>query len=229
MQILLPFEKKTNYSFENYYPFANINLINTLKNEFNNPKSTFIYILGQNASGKTHILKSCINLAQINNIPSKYLDCKTSLLDNTIDNNLKWLCIDNIEALSKDSQLVLFDIYNKSIANNLKIILSSRIQPNNLQGIIKDLTTRLNLANIINLNPLSDEQILSVLKEKYLAKNIAINDKIFYYLLNNYQRNIGFLFSLLDYIVQIAIQNKTKISIRLIKNILQDEKNNQTT
>ena len=199
-----------------------------INKQFNkNIKNTklFIYLWGNSGSGKTHILKACSYKAQQKSQQCEYIDCKKNNLL-TLNKTLDWLCIDNIEYLDKKRQVDLFNICNNAKKGQFNLLVSSAFQPNNIPIILPDLKTRLNLATLFNLKKLNDEQIVTILKDKYIKKGIAINDKVYYYLINNEKRDIQFLFIIIDYAINLALQNKKIVSIELIKQVLQDGQTN---
>jgi regulatory inactivation of DnaA Hda protein len=101
----------------------------------------------------------------------------------------------------------------------VKLIISGNTLPNELD-LLKDLKTRLSLATIFFLEPLDDDSKKIVMQSKMENRNIAIENKVYDYLFKYYSRDLTDLLSAVDQLDKASLQQKNKITIPLIKQVL---------
>lgn len=218
-QLGLPISFKTKASLENF--IANKQVKNLINDSLCGDKNLKLYVYGENGIGKTHLLKACFLRAIELKAQSFFIDCKDGIDEYILDivKNLQWLIIDNIHLLKPLQEEMLFDIYNIAVQENVNIISSGNLPPKSL-NIIKDIKTRLSIANVFALEALSDEQIAKVLNLKMIEKNIAVDVKVYQYLFKHYSRDIKNLIKALESLDKASIESKQNISIFLAKKVL---------
>lgn len=218
-QLGLPISFNPQISLENF--IANEQITNLIQSSFTSNNNLKLYVYGSSGSGKTHILKAVVLKAIEMDIQSVFIDCKEDIPDYLLDiiKDLKWLSIDNIGSINASQQHILFDIYNIAAQANVNIISSADLPPKNL-NIIKDIKTRLSLANVFSLDALNDIQIQQVLNHRMQENSILVDEKVYKYLFKYYSRDIKILLKALDSLDKASIESKQNISIFLVKKTL---------
>ena len=152
--------------------------------EFFNP----LFIYGNSGLGKTHLLHAIGNYVK-KNTPNKkviyiYSEDFISLIVNSIkDKTIEevkrvieeadYLLIDDIQRLKQGerSQEIFFNLYNKLIAKNKQIIITSDIHPTELKGIENRLISRFNSGLSVGIDSPEFETSLAILEKKLEERN----------------------------------------------------------
>ncbi|HMT03498.1 MAG TPA: DnaA/Hda family protein [Burkholderiales bacterium] len=208
-------------TFNNFMPMKN-EIISASLQSFS---SQFTHIIGEPLSGKTHLLKSWVNLAHMQSKTSIYLDYQefktntenSNNLYNIADNN-RFIAIDNIDLLDDNQQILLFDLFNyiKLNAKNNYLLTSSKINLEHCK-VREDLKTRIQSGLNLNLKALDDNNLLQALEIYIRKEGIKISHTELNYLMNHFERNIGHLINAIHKISSIALIKKRNITIPLIK------------
>jgi DnaA family protein len=150
-----------------------------------------------------------------------YLDFAQEMPDgilNGLENN-NWVCIDNVDYLDENQQQELFDLYNRATQTSVKLIVSGPVLPSELT-LLKDLKTRLSLATIFCLEALDDKSKKDIIQQQMNERNLKIDRKIYDYLFKYYSRDLTDLLAAIDQLDKASLQQKNKITIPLIKQVL---------
>lgn len=180
-------------------------LINNLQQITFNP----LFLYGNSGLGKTHLLHSICNYLSDNhpNIKYLYIDGndlidliikslyrkKSDLLIKTMS-ELDFLLIDDIQHLAKtnDSQELFFNIYNKLISNNKKIILTSDVYPSELNNINNRIISRFTSGLSVGIDAPEFETAVSILYKKLEGReeqNI-INKEALYFIARKFNEDV---------------------------------------
>ena len=152
--------------------------------EFFNP----LFIYGNSGLGKTHLLHAIGNYVKKNSPNKKviyiYSEDFISLIVNSIkDKTIEevkrvieeadYLLIDDIQRLKQGerSQEIFFNLYNKLIAKNKQIIITSDIHPTELKGIENRLISRFNSGLSVGIDSPEFETSLAILEKKLEERN----------------------------------------------------------
>ncbi len=183
--------------------------------------SSVVYVYGAQSSGKTHLLQGCAFKALEKSLKVAYIDFKQDMpsrvLDNLEDND--WVCIDNVDSLEEDQQQELFDLYNRASNTSVKLIISGKTLPSEL-NLFKDLKTRLSLATIFCLETLDDHSKKSIIQQQMDERNLKIDHKIYDYLFKHYSRDLADLLNAINQLDKASLQQKNSITIPLVKQVL---------
>lgn len=209
-----------NYEFNNFISLGNEITVASLQNFTHQ----FCHIYGSNNSGKSHLLKSWINLANQKYNAGLYLT-NTDLSEisiNDIDlDTYRFIAIDNVDLTDEFEQIAIFDLFNKiRLANRDNYLLTSSTQNLNSINIREDLKTRLHSGIVFALKSMSEEDLLHALQIYTKCEQIKISDHALKYLLTHHSRNLGELTSAIYQISLLATQSKSAITSTLIKSTL---------
>jgi len=219
-QLGLPISLDSKMLLDNF--IANSELVNLIHQLFQDKKASEIYVYGLTGQGKTHVLQGVVLKALARDKNAIYIDCIDSFPEHLLDfiNQLSFISLDNVDLISKESQEIFFDLYNRARQAGVVILVSGSSLPADLT-VMKDLKTRLSLAAVYKLEALNDELTMDVLNKQMNDRNLTIDSKIYEYLFKNYSRDLNTLVSAMNQLDKASLQSKKAISIPFVKKVLQ--------
>jgi len=184
--------------------------------------SQFTHLYGEHLTGKTHLLKAWINLANHKYQSALYLDASTLRNGDLrgIDLDLfRFIALDNIDLLNDELQIELFDVFNHiKLANRDNYLLTSSTVNLNHSTLLRiDLKTRIHSGMVFALKSLTEDELFHALTIYANREGIKIGAAELKYLLTHYARNLGKLIELINQVSQAATMQKKPITIPLIK------------
>ncbi|HCY38937.1 MAG TPA: hypothetical protein DHV02_03665 [Neisseriales bacterium] len=184
--------------------------------------SQFTHLYGEHLTGKTHLLKAWINLANHKYQSALYLDATTLRNGDLrgVDLNLfRFIALDNIDLLNDELQIELFDVFNHiKLANRDNYLLTSSTVNLNHSTLLRiDLKTRIHSGMVFALKSLTEDELFHALTIYANREGIKIGATELKYLLTHYARNLGKLIELINQVSQAATMQKKPITIPLIK------------
>ncbi|GAB4271996.1 MAG: DnaA regulatory inactivator Hda [Methylomicrobium sp.] len=229
-QLPLLFEHRLDYTFANFYPGQNSEIVEHLKQCVAGNGEQQIYIWGTHGLGKSHLLKACcVRAHELKKTAFYYAFDSTALpsLDILVGlDEYEVVCFDNIEAIAGKPawEHALFNFYNRHRDRGYRLILSSNCPPNWLTIELPDLKTRLNWGLTLKLQEWSDLECVDALVFKAKQMGFDLTPSVGRFLLNHYARDIASLWRLLDRLDRETLAAKRKLTLPFIKKILtQDE------
>ena len=225
LQFDLPGEK----NFVNFFPASNIEVLDHLHRFVTEKNELQIYLWGEAGLGKTHLLQACCHLAQQQHQTALYLDLATT--DNKPADILEGLeaielvCLDNLDSIAANSawERALFDFYNRQRDAEHQLLIAAQCPPRYLPVNLPDLKTRMNWGLTLKLKPLDDQQMIEALRFKAQTLGFDIPERAGQFLRHHYQRNLSGLWRLLDKIDQTTLVEKRKLSIAMLKRIIEQD------
>ena len=218
-QLGLPISLDSKMLLDNF--LGNKHLLEFITQLYVDKTSAEIYVYGTSGLGKTHLLQGAVSRVLSNKQSAMYIDCHNSLPGHVVESieQLKWISIDNIDAINDNEHSLFFDLYNRAKQARVSMLISGSGLPSELD-IMKDLKTRLGLAAIFQLQPLDDELTMSVLSNQMIDRNLNIDSKVYAYLFKYYSRDAKVLLTAIDDLDKASLQAKQSITIPFVKNIL---------
>lgn len=220
-QLSLPITLNAKMRLHNFMGDKNAQIITFINTLLTNTNHSVVVVSGGQSSGKTHLLQGCVFAAMDQQLDAVYIDIQEQLPEGFMAqaHELDWVCIDNIEQANAMQQQQLFALYNQIQYTQTNLIISTQ-SPVKKLNLLKDLKTRLSLSISFSLENLSDEQKIHILENKMLDKNIRIKRKIYTYLFRHYSRDLSQLLNAMTQLDEASLQQKTNITISLIKQVL---------
>tara|TARA_B100001559_G_C16327972_1_gene541968 strand:+ start:82 stop:768 length:687 start_codon:yes stop_codon:yes gene_type:complete len=223
-QLTFPWNKVNKSSLEGFYTSQeNSHLVSLLKDR-NFSDDLFIY--GTKESGKTFLQQAMCNSYSSMSKSSLYIPLN-KVMNYGIEifeslENMNLICLDGIEeVISKiEWEKALFNLINKALILESRLILSSSQDLKSLNFVLPDLESRIRKIQSYELYPINDKDIFDALK--YISKFTSMNlgDKEAKYLVTYSQRNISNLVHILESLDQLSMEMKRKITIPLIKEVI---------
>ncbi|ABJ90490.1 chromosomal replication initiator protein DnaA [Buchnera aphidicola] len=240
IQIYLHSEINKKYQFHNFIQgqsnqlayYSSYKFTKNLKN-FYNP----LFLYGNTGLGKTHLLHAIGNKFLIKNKKKKVIyihsenfiqNMVNSLKNNSIDKfknyyrSIDVLLLDDIQFFSnkKKSQEELFNTFNTLFNKQQKIVLTADCYPEYISGITEQLKSRFKWGLTISINPPELKTRIKILLHKAYENKILLSYEVAKYIAKKIFSNVRELEGILKKIQILSILNKEKITINLVKKIL---------
>ncbi|GHG02180.1 DnaA regulatory inactivator Hda [Thalassotalea marina] len=184
------------------------------------------YLFGGRGVGKSHLLHaSCVYANQLNMTAvclsfSEYENLSVDMLDGL--EAIDVVCLDDIHLVLHDAQWqrAIFDLYNRIIEQNKRLILSGDRAVVELSVSLPDLASRLSWGYVAQLKPLSDEEKLIAIQYRAQQRGLLIGDDVARFMMARLDRDMTSLIKALDLLDKESIREQRRITIPFIKEVL---------
>ncbi len=225
-QLPLHFEFRANQTFNDFFPGANLELIEHLRRCIAGTGEPFIYLWGKTGEGKSHLLQACCHEAQHLELASFYLDLTPAgSFDPQMLGGLErydLVCFDNIESIAGRPawEIAFFNFFNRHRDLNHKLIVSSALAPSSLGIELPDLKTRLNWGLGLKIQPLDDDDRMAALIFKARQRGLEISPQAGRFLLTHTERDLASLWNALDKLDLASLSARRKLTVPFLKQVL---------
>ncbi|STR44968.1 DnaA regulatory inactivator Hda [Iodobacter fluviatilis] len=180
----------------------------------------FLYFWGERGSGKSHLLAAARAM-----LPAGtqifFTDAAHDALPASLPKEAA-LIVDNVDALSRDEQIRLFDHFN-TLKDGGGLLLAAGPKPPMLLLLRPDLTTRLGWGLVYQLKPLSDTDKAAALKRRAYALGFELGDDLADYLLRHASRDLPTLYQHLDAANDLSLTEKRPVTVSLLREVLRGD------
>tara|TARA_Y200000002_G_scaffold285603_1_gene239649 strand:+ start:99 stop:779 length:681 start_codon:yes stop_codon:yes gene_type:complete len=222
----LPFFQSTEFNFENFYiGNSNHELVESLLEWLNCEFPKVFYFWGDVATGKTHLLNAALNQCSDSAI---YLPLKEfSKIEPRVFDNLERInivALDDIDTISGDHELEtkFFNLLNKVILSEGKVIITGRNHPNKQGFELNDLVSRLCSGLLYKVSLLADEERKKALAFLASKRGIKIEPRHMDYIMKHFKRDMTNLSLLIDKLDRASLSEGKPVSLNLIKKVTTD-------
>ncbi len=237
MQLALGVNLQDDLNFDNFLPGQNLAVLAQLKLVFF-PKEeqeeqnrltlttesfNFIYLWGQEDSGKTHLLKSVCYQAEALAKSHCYLDLTKALDAAALTQiNTSVVCIDNLQAIAGQPlwEENLFHLFNRIREQEGLLVFSGLSIPGHLGIFLPDLVSRLSWGLTYHLQVLQDDEKLLAFKLRARQRGMEVPDEVARYLMHRSPRKLSGLFALLDVLDDASLKEQRKLTIPFVRQAL---------
>lgn len=221
-QLPLALQLRDNALLENFIATGNETLLHTLCDN----RETYLYLWGELASGKTHLLQALCHQSAANGQSVAYLPLgEEDIIDPAILDGLEAIelvCLDNIDFIvgNKAWETALFNLINRIRNTPHRLVIAGQSAPGKLGIQLADLESRLNWGAIFQVVTLKDNDKLQFLKQRAAQRGLELGDDVAAFLLKRYPRDMASLFELLDKLDQASMVAKRKLTIPFVREFL---------
>jgi len=177
----------------------------------------FIYLWGEPGSGRTHLLRGLTRAASARN--AQYLSGAADIA--AADVGL--IAVDDVQTLSTDAQVRLFDLYNRMRAAAGTLVASGDAAPAQL-ALRADLRSRLAWGLAFQLHPLSDAEKAAALREHARGRALDLPEEVIAYLLRHARRDMASLIGILDALDRYSLEHQRPVTLPLVRDALESMK-----
>lgn len=222
-QLPLQLNLKEVYRLDNFY-FAQEELRNALIELQMMESMSFVYLWGEPASGKSHLLMAMADQADKKTL---YLPLEELVKSASADvlqsvEQLDLLCIDNLEAVSghKEWQEALFHCFNRLQHSGCKLLVAARQNPATVELSLLDLRSRMATALIYQLEALQDDQKQQALIIQAQVRGLDLPEEVANYILRHHSRDMRVLMTLLHDLDKASMVEKRRLTIPFVRQVL---------
>ncbi len=195
--------------------------LRTLASEL--PEARFVWLAGARGSGKSHLAEGLCRLMDA--WPDGYFPadqwCATEREGDFP--HLACVVVDDLSQLLGDvtrEQWLMHVIDVRKRSRRPTLLLAGN-GPSGLSCALRDVRTRLAMAEVWWLEPLTDEMKLQVMLEFARARGLSLGEEVPSYLLRRHNRNPGHLIALLRKLDQYALRDKRRVTIPFVQELAQ--------
>ena len=224
-QLALDLRLRDSYTFDNFVIGDNALLLDMLQSNVTDQAEPQIFVWGEAATGKSHVLQACCQLASRQGRSVSYLPL-WQVIDYTADildglEAIDVVCIDDVQAVAgrADWQLKLFDCINRMREADKALVFAADLPPNELQLGLEDLRSRLNWGPVIQLKPLNDENKQRALQLRAHSRGFELPDNVASFMLNNYARDLNGLFEKLEQLDKASLAEQRRLTVPFVKSV----------
>ena len=217
-QLIFDFARRDYPGFDKFLGAANRELVFVLQQA----RERFVYVWGATGTGKSHLLRAWAGQAARQGADARYIDAETMPLDASAL-EAEYLAVDQADRLKPAEQALLFEIFNRfRNSGRGRLLLSADLPPAQL-AVREDLRTRMGYCLVYDIKPLSDEEKIAALAGMARARQLDLDEGIFRYLLNYWQRDMDSLVKMLDTLCLYAATTRRRMTLPLLRRLLKQQ------
>jgi DnaA family protein len=212
-QLLLDFTRAPAPTFANFVHGRNAELVHALEAAARHGfADRVIYIWGETAAGKTHLLKAFAEASGAEYRQGREFD--------GFDRPDAVMALDAIEGLSAGAQVDIFNAFNERAFGLL--VVAAQSAPRDVQ-LRRDLATRLATGLTYRVFALTDDEKRAALAAHAKLRGFALDADVSAYLLSRLRRDMGSLVAALDCLDRYSLETGRPITVPLLKAALQPD------
>jgi len=185
------------------------------------------YLFGLSGVGKSHLLHASSSYAATLNLLCLSFSELTHLSVEVLDGleHIDVICLDDIHIIAGDKQWqqAVFDLYNRLVEQNKKMIITGDQSVQQLAITLPDLVSRLSWGFVEQVKVLSDDEKSTALQYRAQQRGLLLSNEVVKFLLNRLSRDMGSLIESLDILDKASIIEQRKITIPFIKETFPDK------
>ena len=186
-----------------------------------------IFLWGEEKSGKSHLLQACCYQLAEQGLHASYLPLKalslygTRILSGLHNSDL--IVIDDIDTVlgDKDWEEALFNLINNALSSGQRLLFSATKNPRDLKCYLPDLSSRLIWGSSYQITALSNQEKPKILQSRAQQRGFSLDDRVIDYIYKRYPRDMESLLEILDRLDRESLQQKAKITIPFVKQVLE--------
>ena len=215
-QKIIKFDYEKNFKDDDFYVSkSNEHIFNLLK-KWPKWEKNFLNIIGENFSGKTHLINIFLK-------KFKGVKFEASLLNN---DNLKEIKIyQNIvlENFNKDiDEKLIYTLLNIIDQDNKYLIVTSVEPIVNIDFVLADLRSRTKNFLLQNIEKPDDDLMFALILKNLSDRQISLEKKLINYIIKRIDRSYGKIFDFIYKIDELSLRKKKSIDFKIIKEVLED-------
>jgi DnaA family protein len=229
-QLILPMGVDDSPGLDNFLDTPNKNLLAFLKQQLQQRVSgqptsyAGIFIWGESSSGKSHLISALSQWVKQNGGKTLYLEPASPEIKAGKENpSGRIYMFDDVETFISDSaaERQFLTLLERIKQQNAMLLITARRAVKGLKIGLPDLSSRLQAMDGFELLALRDDEKREVLRQRANQRGILLGDDVLNWLFTHTARDLGMLLNLLERMDVRSLSQKRKVTIPLIKSILQ--------
>ncbi|MCL1860420.1 MAG: DnaA regulatory inactivator Hda [Proteobacteria bacterium] len=180
-----------------------------------------IYLWGGSGSGRSHLLRATVARALDEGRPASFLKAP-DLANRLPEDENTLLAIDDIDQLSAEAQIALFNAFNRARTNAQSLLLSGPAAPKGLApGLREDLRTRIGQSLVFEVRPLDDATRGAILHSLAARRGLQLSSEVTSFLLTHARRDPPSMAAALDALDAASLEHKRPVTLPLLRELMQ--------
>jgi len=213
-QLILNFDYEQNFKDQDFYVSKSNEYSFKLLNSWPNWERNFVNLIGENFSGKTHL---------VNIFLEKFKGIKLDACDINNETLTKIKIYQNIiiENLTEEvDENIFFTLLNIIDQDNKYLIVTTNKPIVNFIFKLKDLNSRSKNFILSSIQKPEDDLMFALILKNLSDRQISIDKKLIDFIIKRIDRSYGKIFDFIYKIDEISLKRKKPIDFRIIKEVL---------
>ena len=213
-QQIIKFDYEKNFKNEDFYISRSNKHIFDLLNQWPKWEKNFLNIIGEQFSGKTHLVNIFLEKFKGIKFEAKFLN-NENLKEIKIYQNV---VLENISELMDEK--LFYSLINIIDQDNKYLITTSTKPIVSIKFNLPDLASRSKNFLLQNIEKPDDELIFALLVKNLSDRQITLEKKLISYIIKRIDRSYGKIFDFIYKIDEISLKKKKSIDLKIIKEVL---------
>ena len=213
-QLLLKFEHKQNFKYEDFYVTKSNYFAFNLLNSWPKWEKNFLNISGDSYSGKSHLANIFLKKFKGVKVDSKLFK-NEDLQEIKIYENI---ILENFD--QSVDEVLIYSLFNTIDNDNKYLIINSIIPINEINFQLKDLKSRTKNCLFAKIEKPDDELIFALILKNFSDRQIIIDKKLIDFIIKRIDRSYSKIFEFIYKIDELSLKKKKPINFKTIKEVL---------
>lgn len=185
----------------------------------------YLYLHGGAGSGKSHLLLAACGALVEQGLTAIYLPLDEegptpAMLEDLEQRDA--VIVDALSAIAGDAdwERALFDLYNRLLEADRRLLVSARVPPLAIGLRLADLTSRLSAGAAYRLQPLDEDGCATLLSAGAAQRGLRLDQAAIDYILTRCPRDPASLVRLLDDLDRLSLEQQRALNVRSIGDLL---------
>ena len=214
-QLLLKFDLKQNYKYDDYYVSKSNFYPFKIINEWPRWEKNILNIYGEKFSGKTHLTDIFIKKFKGKKIKGNRFTNDILREFKIVEN----IVIDNYACKSDEN--LMYSLFNLADQDNKYIIINSLIPINEINFKLKDMLSRAKNCLFAKIEKPDDDLMYAILIKNFSDRQIVIEKKFIEFIIKRIDRSYEKIYEFIYKIDEISLKKKKSIDFKIIKEALE--------
>jgi len=224
-QLTLEVQLRDDATLQNFLAVPAVQpLVSALQGQLTPDGETMIFLYGAAGCGKSHLLQAGCHLGGNRALYLPLADLGHYAPDEVLQGveALDLVCLDDLHCVVGDErwELALFNLYNRALQANCKLLVAADAAPRALAVDLADLRSRLSWGIVYQLAQVDDEEKAAILRFRASRRGLLLPADVARYIVNRAPRAMQPLLDLLDVLDQTSLAQQRALSIPFVKQAL---------
>ena len=213
-QLLLKFDLKQNYKYDDYYVSKSNFYPFKIINDWPRWEKNILNIYGEKFSGKTHLTDIFLKKFKGKKIKGNQFNNDTLKEFKIVEN----LVIDDFD--KNIDEKLMYSLFNLADQDNKYIIINSLIPINEINFKLKDMLSRAKNCLFAKIEKPDDDLMYAILIKNFSDRQIVIEKKFIEFIIKRIDRSYEKIYEFIYKIDEISLKKKKSIDFKIIKEVL---------
>ncbi len=223
-QLGLPLRLRDEATFNNFFYDDRDPLILSLVQLSETCREQFMYLWGQEGSGRSHLLQAACHAVKEAGFFPIYIPLADEFPPECLQNLEQYdlVCLDDLNAIAGDPRWeeALFHFYNRIREQGSALIVAADQAPIHAPIQLPDLRSRLSWGLTFQVRALTDPEKMQALTLRAEQRGLVLSEEVSEFLLRHYSRDMTALINVLEKLDQAALVAKRRLTIPFVKMVL---------